>query len=157
MPAPSRLHKPIPTPADTRLEMCRLMAEELFAHSAIPVKASDFEITNAKETTTYQTKIKLEQQFPDDQFLFVFGTDVLPFISNWPDGSKFLVTSQLIILERSGSKYKSMPKNILFLNDYAKKDISSSGVRSLLHQALDVSDKLPKSVFEYIHAQGLYK
>jgi nicotinate-nucleotide adenylyltransferase len=156
MPAPSRLHKPIPMVAENRMAMTKLFIEDLFQNSPILVLATDFEIKHSKELTSYQSKIKLEQEFPGNEFIFIFGTDVLPFISSWPDGSKFITTSKIIAIDRPGTKHLQLPANITLLSEYDKKDTSSTKIRSAIHQKQDASGFLTPSVLKFIQDKNLY-
>lgn len=44
-----------------------------------------------------QTLPKLQQQFPSDQLVFLFGSDVLPNLANWPKVERVLRHSELVI------------------------------------------------------------
>lgn len=156
MPSPSRSEKLIPTPPQYRLEMVQLLIQDIFQNSAIPVKATDFEISHSKELSTYQTKLKLEQTYPSTDFLFIFGSDVLPYISTWPDGNKFYVNSKLIIIERPGAKHLHASPNVTLITDYSKYPTSSTQIRSLIHQQQDVKEFLTPSVDKYIKDKKLY-
>lgn len=93
MPSADRRDKKISAPGRHRLEMCRLMVEELFPAPKIPIRISKEELDRPELTTTYTTKLELEKKYPDSEFHFVIGADLVKDIrSFWVDGEQFWET-----------------------------------------------------------------
>lgn len=140
-----------------RMDMIKLMIEESFAQSSIAVEISNLIVEQTHEINPYQTKIELQKKFPNSEFIFVIGTDLLPNLSRLPDGNKLLVTSKFILINRGSTPSANLPANILPLSNLKKVETTSAQLRYLIHTNKVTENLISKKVLEYIQARGLYK
>ena len=66
------------------------------------VKVVDIEISNGKFIPTYYLMQKLEKEYPDFDFHFVLGTDLIEYLHKWQGGLDFINSVSFIIYYRVG-------------------------------------------------------
>jgi nicotinate-nucleotide adenylyltransferase len=106
----------------------------------------------------------LQQKFANDELVFLFGSDVIPAISAWPNANQLLKGSELIIglrndddretLKQIVDGWPAQPKAVTIFDSYAPK-ISSGKVRSALRKHQPTSGLL-RSVERYSDHHWLY-
>lgn len=112
-----------------------------------------------------RTLPRLQQLHPNDQLVFVFGSDVVPGLASWPYNEQLLKTAEIVIGLRSGgqtgedtkriiSSWKQKPKKVIIFNSFAP-DISSGTMREALRQRQPVRGLLA-SVVRYSNKHWLY-
>jgi nicotinate-nucleotide adenylyltransferase len=111
-----------------------------------------------------KTLPKLQTLFPGDQLVFLFGSDVVKQLYNWPKASRLLKSSELVIGLRSQDdrdEIKSIveawttpPKAITMFPSYAP-EISSGKVREALRHKRSGKGVL-RSVERYSDRNWLY-
>ena len=72
----------------------------------IPIKVDDIEIKNGKTIPTYHLLKKYEKMYPDTNFYFIVGTDLLPSLETWDEGTKLINEMKFIIFQREVMYYK---------------------------------------------------
>lgn len=77
MPSADRHDKVISAPAEHRIKMLKIMTEDYFSDSKIPIKISRLEVDRNKPTTTFDTMNELKSKYPDFEFHFVVDLDQL--------------------------------------------------------------------------------
>ena len=70
-----------------------------------PIKTHDIEVKNGVSIPTYFMMVELERRYPDCQFHFILGTDLVPTLYQWDEGEKFIRDMSFIIFERSGYEH----------------------------------------------------
>jgi nicotinate (nicotinamide) nucleotide adenylyltransferase len=116
-----------------------------------------------KQFEVKKTLPKLQNYFFDQQLVFLFGSDKLINMYQWPHFDYMLRSSEFIVGSRQADKLKDLKlitkswptnPNIKFIRSYAP-DISSSVIRDALYD-----NKMPKgllqSVNKYIRQNWLY-
>jgi len=111
-----------------------------------------------------RTLPELQRQFPDSQLVFLFGSDVITQIPDWPNSAQLLKSSELVVglrekddvakLRESLAAWKVRPLALTLFRSYAP-SISSGKVR----EALRLRRKAPgilKSVERYSDTHWLY-
>jgi len=66
----------------------------------IPIKVHDIEVKNEALIPTYFLMKKLEQLHPEIKFYFILGSDLLPTLESWDEGSKLINEIHFIIFQR---------------------------------------------------------
>lgn len=107
---------------------------------------------------------RLRKRFPNAQLVFLFGSDVIPKIAEWPHYEQLLKRSELVIGLREGDKKSELkkqmrawvvrPKNTIIFNSHVPA-ISSGLVRGALRQGKHTKGLL-KSVERYSRLHWLY-
>lgn len=106
----------------------------------------------------------LQQRFPDDDLVFLFGSDVVPSIDQWPHADKLLASSELVIGLRHNDTREHMhnvvegwsvkPKAVTLFESFAPQ-VSSGRVRQALRTREAASGVL-SSVERYSNKHWLY-
>lgn len=111
-----------------------------------------------------RTLPQLLQKFPGDQLVFLFGSDVIYGLADWPHVDKLLKTGEFVIGLRGPDesqkikaiidKWPQKPPAIVMFKSYAP-NVSSGRVREALRRRRP-ADGLLKSVERYSNHNWLY-
>jgi nicotinate-nucleotide adenylyltransferase len=105
----------------------------------------------------------LESQFPNDQLVFLFGSDAVLSMMEWPRIERLFISSELVVGMRHTQTVHEIKKVVAgwpaapvvtLINSYAP-DVSSTSVREAL-QTRKVTKGLLKSVAQYSNNHWLY-
>ncbi len=114
-----------------------------------------------KTFSVKRTLPKLNKMFEDKELVFLFGSDKIPGMTNWPDIDKLLKSSEVIIGLREGTSVnqildqtKDWPKTPAIINSYQPAVVSTKIRKSL--QNGEAATGLLKSVAGYIKQNWLY-
>ena len=144
---------------------------EHFAHRVAMLKQAtlpyqQFYVLEAVDTafTVKRTLPMLRQKFKRDQLVFLFGSDAVADLPNWPYAAQLLSSSELVIAAREGknttdlqvaiSNWPVQPQAALMLTSYAP-SVSSTIVREAL-RARQPAAGLLQSVARYSDHHWLY-
>ena len=147
-----------------RLAMTKLLENET-------IKASDFEIKHNKTSYTIDTLKALEEQYPNDTFYWVTGSDQLESFQKYKDWRQIVAKHNLIIFPREWIlpffedrvkeklQLQSIPKNVIVLqnDELLLTNISSTGIRRRVQNSLPITYLVPAQVETYIQKKKLYK
>jgi len=117
-----------------------------------------------KKNYTADTVLFLQKRFPQHDFMWVFGSELVSHFPTWGKWNVLRTLLPLVVYPRPGFKkpsralVKSLDANFVFLPESVKKSpISSTEVRTLLVKRDSKAKKLiPEKVFKYIQARRLY-
>jgi nicotinate-nucleotide adenylyltransferase len=144
---------------------------EHFAHRVAMLKRAlaphpQFEILELVDVSfsVERTLPFLRQQFPDSELVFLFGSDVVAGLPNWPNVHRLLESAELVIglrenddhdaTQRIIEDWPTQPKLLTMFPSYAP-HVSSVRVRDALRQRQPVSGLLT-SVERYSDHNWLY-
>ena len=144
---------------------------EHFAHRVAMIKQASlpyrkFYVLESVEVnfTVKRTLPMLQQKFKGDQLVFLFGSDAVAGLPDWPYVEQLLSISELVIAAREGvdadeikksiTEWKVQPKAATMLTSYAPK-VSSTVVREALRARQPVAGLL-QSVARYSDHHWLY-
>lgn len=112
-----------------------------------------------------RTLPKLQRQFADSRLVFLFGSDIVPKLADWPNAARFLKDAELVIAIRSRDDranlrniieaWPSQPESATIFDSYAP-DVSSRVVREALRQGKPAAPGLLTSVERYSDRHWLY-
>jgi nicotinate-nucleotide adenylyltransferase len=162
MPSGDRHDKQFTVSGVHRLEMVRIMCEELFTKSAAPVKISSLELERPSLTTTYETMQALEKLYPSDEFYFVVGSDVVGNIKDkWVNGEQLYVSARFILIDRllRAPDASAIPPHTTVLFNVAPdavRSISSTAIRMAIQEKSEWAPLVTPGVAEYIQRHRLY-
>lgn len=151
------------TSSADRLEMCRLAAEETDF-----LEVCDIELRRGGKSYTVDTMRHLTNQYPNDKFFFLMGSDMFLCFDRWKNYEEIFSLCTLCTVSRE-EEHSSQE-----LSDFAKKlfgeefekvkilpaepvEISSTEVRAALAEGKDIADLVPEKVMRYISERGLYR
>lgn len=147
-----------PAPAEDRLQMLKLAFD-----GCDKITVSDFEIKKQGKSYTFETV----EHFKDiaDKLYFIVGGDMLKDFKTWRNPDRILKACDLVAFGREDSAVDFEKEQQYFLKTFGKpfvklsytgKTQSSTEVRLYASLGLDISEKVPKAVAEYIKEKGLY-
>ena len=157
-------HKAPPSNGEHRLNMTRLAAAELDC-----CEVSDIEVRREGSSFTYITLSELHARFPQDEFIFIMGADMMCSFSHWRRPDMIVELARLAVVPRPGASGAS-DKALLDAIDAARRDfgahitllresgpdISSTQIRAKVARGEDISTLVPHAVAHYILENGLY-
>lgn len=125
-----------------------------------------YEVERKEVNYSYLTMEHFCQIYPNDEFYFIIGADSLFAIEKWKCPERLLKTCTVLAAYRDGKQSWEMAERIAYLNEKygadirllntPNVDISSTDIRALLKEHVNVSDILPDSVYEYILENNLF-
>ncbi|MCR5304200.1 MAG: nicotinate-nucleotide adenylyltransferase [Lachnospiraceae bacterium] len=145
--------------AKTRFEMT-----EIAALGTDFLKVTDMETRRPGPSYTCDTLVELKKNYPDTFFYFIIGGDSLLSIDSWRSPDIVFKNCTIAVTDRTGSdglqreaerlraKYDA---DIRFFH-MDRMEISSSQIRHMISEGLDVSGYLPSGVYDYIKYNSLY-
>jgi len=128
------------TPYMHRMLMCHLAVNTTFG-SQFPIRVCDLEMHEPMALSTYHVMEKLGQVYPQKQFFFVVGADLISEIKKWdapnvPDaGERLYANSNFLVMERPGYDIPpDLPANFTLVTGVAganvvTEDTASSEIR----------------------------
>ena len=147
----------------TRLALADIVSEDF------PAKVSDYEIINGYKPT-YFLLCDLSKEYPECEFYFAVGSDLIRSIQYWDEGDKLLSEFKFIVIARPNYSYEDLDaifKSYFIVN--VTFGGSSTEIRKKLKEITgkqDVCTKkkylfsimglTSKSVIEYILKNNLY-
>lgn len=134
------------------------------------IKASDFEIKKENTSYTIDTLELLEKEFPNNDFYWCIGSDMLTDFQKWHRWNDLVAQHNLVIYPRgtgiidlyknvcAAFGFERLPSHIYSMNqeDVVITNISSTLVRNRLKKGSSISYILPDRIIEYIKTHHLY-
>ena len=138
--------------------MLELMISELFSDYSMPVLISRLELDRNKPTTTYETDMELKLKFPNHEFYFVVGSDLLGDIkTKWIHGEELFKNTNFIAVKKPNvSPPSNLPPHFTWLDDIDWVDVSSTLIRKLISEGSSGTPYLSPKVSDYIKKHKLY-
>ena len=146
-------------PAEDRLEMCRIACE---GHDGFEV--SDYEITKPGKSYTVYTVRHFRELFPEDELYLLVGSDMLLSFDTWFEYREIQENVTVAAISRTGDDTDELLKMTEKLSDYGRCvvvnadaiTISSSEIRKMIKNNIDLSCYLNGKVVKYIMLKKLY-
>lgn len=144
---------------DDRLNMCKLAFDGM-------AEVSDYEIRENTISYTINTIHHFKEIYPDDEFYFLMGSDMLFMFEKWKNYKELISLISIVAASRENDEMSSVEKKKLELEEDGAKIyiikaepyvVSSSMIRSMIKSGKkDFSCYLPERVVEYILDKKLY-
>lgn len=144
-----------------RLQMCQLAAEEFPF-----LEVSDIELQREETSYTYDTLSELKRRYPNSIFYLIMGSDMFLTFRRWYRGEEMLKMVVLLTAPREPNQISELEaeKQLMeelggeaVLLDIPAWEVSSTEIRSRLHQNLATDDLLDPKVAAYIKEHDLYQ
>ena len=144
---------------------------EHFAHRVAMLKSAlkpypEFEVMEMVDISfsSEYTLPRLKSQLPDVELVYLFGSDVVKGMDQWPGVAGLLKNTELVIglrfqddrdaIHKTIEGWKTQPKAVTVINSFAPK-VSSGKVRQALRQH-ETAEGMLKSVERYSNRHWLY-
>lgn len=144
-----------------RLNMVLLATEDNHAF-----EVSDIEYKRQGKSYTYDTLLALKAIYPQSDFYLIIGADQFLTFHSWYRYKDILNMVTICTSARENEREKQTMfdyalsveemKGRYFIAEYPVLKLSSSEIRDKIKNKEDVSDLVPKKVFEYILEKRLY-
>lgn len=135
---------------------------------SLPFEMCDLEIKRGGTAYSIDTVRALAKRYPEDELVFIIGSDTLPELHLWKDARELLRLCRFVILARPGFDLKAMTeKNLNLGPDLTQAllanvaighqvDISASDIRYRVAEGMNIRYLVPDAVDMYIAEHGLY-
>lgn len=151
-------------PATARLEMTQLacQGEDRFV-------VDDIELQRDGPSWTIDTVRAIAEQNPDRTLLWLIGSDNVSLIGKWKEAEDLWNLAIPVVANRPGSSTRLSREHLPFMDaerwqeivswelPLISENISSTRLRNRLSAGEDVSDWVPSSVLDALHAGGWYR
>ncbi|HEY5556511.1 nicotinate-nucleotide adenylyltransferase [Acetobacterium sp.] len=124
------------------------------------------EIDQTGITYTIDTIEEIKKSFPNSDFYFITGADLMFEITLWKGAPELLKSVKFITTFRPGYSHEKLDTRIEELQEIydasiyklytSEMDITSSEIRSRVKNGYSIRYLLPKAVEEYIYKEKLY-
>ncbi|HYR45265.1 MAG TPA: nicotinate (nicotinamide) nucleotide adenylyltransferase, partial [Terriglobia bacterium] len=135
-------------------------------------RTSTIEVDALEKRYTVETLESMKRKNPDDDLLFIIGTDMYQEIESWRNYRRLFELAHLVIVNRPGFKFRedvapfqilrerkavALPeKPTVFYLPFVQQPISSTEIRDDRRRGENVSQWLPPLVWSYIEKNKLY-
>lgn len=133
-----------------RVELLKLAIEDNDSFSL-----NTIEIDRAGKSYTIDTIHMLKETYPETEFYFIIGADMVEYLPNWYKIDELMSLIQFVGVKRPGYRLKS---NYPIMEvDVPMVAISSSAIRERVQKNKSIQYLVPDSVHTYIKEHGLYE
>jgi nicotinate-nucleotide adenylyltransferase len=160
MPSADRRDKSIVAEKWHRMSMVRRMREELFLGRKKRVRVSAVELELGPPSTTHRTLSHLSKTYPNIEFHFLVGSDVVGDIeTRWFRGPALFRRARFIVIKRKGVALprRLPPHTTVIGNTGSATDVSSSVVRDFAKRGMPLTPYVTRRVEVYIRKNKLYR
>ena len=150
---------PLKNQADLLDEYIRLDMLMLAIKDQPKFKVSDIEFVMPIPSYTIDTLHELSNQFTENQFTLLIGSDNALVFDKWKNPQQILVEYSVVVYPRMGFEFSEVadlyPQMQLLTTPFY--NISSTQLRESILQQKDVTNWLHPSVYQFIIENNLYK
>ncbi len=142
---------------ETRIEMCRIVAKEF---SKAEVCLIEFE--REGKSYSYDTVILLKEKYPNDDFIFVCGGDMLVYFPKWYKYEELMKLVPFMVFKRSDTDNELFENSVdsfrkigmkLIVKNEIISAISSTEIRNNFQ---NYKELMPKKIYEFLLNRGVY-
>ena len=123
------------------------------------LKASDIEFTMPIPSYTIDTLKVLSNEFPDNKFTLLIGSDNALVFDKWKNYNDLLTNFDIVVYPRTGYDFSEVSKiypQMKLLNTPVY-DISSTEIRKYIKQQKDITNMVHPFVNQFIIENNLYQ
>jgi nicotinate-nucleotide adenylyltransferase len=132
----------------------RLKMLELAVCGNAAFRVETIELHRQGPSFTVDTMKMINEQYPDHQFFFIIGADMIEYLPKWHKIDELIELVQFVGVERP--MYSSQTDYPVLYVDVPALDVSSSMIRDRVNNGKTVRYLLPDSVIHYIEEKHLY-
>lgn len=122
------------------------------------LKVSNIEFGMPKPSYTIDTLTYLSDKYPDNEFVLICGTDILPTLHKWKNYEQILKYYKLYVYPRPGYDPGELVNHPSIVQVNAPvMEISSSFIRKGILEKKDMSFWMPTNVYNYILEMHFYE
>lgn len=121
------------------------------------LKVSDLEIERKGISYTIDTILLLKKTFPQNEFYWIIGEDLLPEISRWKNFQRLIIETTFLVFPRKKREKKTFQPYLKYIKTRKLNKISSTEIRKRLYLGKAVRGLINKEEELYIKKHNLYK
>lgn len=133
----------------------RLQMLELSIEGNSAFKIEKIELERSGPSFTVDTMKILNEQFPNHQFYFIIGADMIEYLPKWHKIDELIELVQFVGVQRP--EYSSETDYPIHYVDIPAFEVSSSMIRKRVNQGMTVRYLLPDRVIDFIREKQLYE
>lgn len=137
------------TESKHRLEMVKKVVTDLEK-----VEVLEIEVSKPGPTYTYETLQELHRKYPNCEFILILGSDAVAGLNTWKEPNLVKTLARIYVVQRAGDFTQDWHFDHIQMPPI---EISSTEIREKVKNNESISELVPKSVIEYISANGLYR
>jgi nicotinate-nucleotide adenylyltransferase len=137
------------TESKLRLEMVKKAGNDLEK-----VEVLDIEVNKSGPTYTFETLQELHKKYPNSELVLILGSDAVAGLNSWKEPNLVKTLARIYVVQRAGDFTLDWHFDRIQMPPI---EISSTEIREKVKNNESISELVPKSVNEYISANGLYK
>jgi len=137
------------TESKHRLEMVKKAVTDLEK-----VEVLEIEVSRPGPTYTYETLQVLHKKYPNCEFILILGSDAVAGLNTWKEPNLVKTLARIYVVQRAGDFTQDWHFDHIQMPPI---EISSTEIREKVKNNESISELAPKSVIEYISANGLYR
>lgn len=160
--APPHKQRDTDTSSEDRINMLKI----LFSRDS-GVEVSDMEIVRGGKSYTFETVTLLREQYPDDELIFLLGSDMLFSFHSWKNPDVILEKVRICAVTRSGGIDEDELGNYInerfpdkkdrfIVCDFEPIEISSTVIRNRIKNGESIEGLVDSQVLAYIKEKELY-
>jgi len=134
-----------------RIEMLRLLIQDEPA-----MKLELFEVEQGGMSYTYRTMKALQAAHPDDELVFVLGSDNLVSFNKWFEYQLLSEEFKILVYPRAGYAFEPLYPQMVPLHTVPMVATSSTEIRMLLEQGKEVDQLVHPRIGRYIKENAVY-
>lgn len=135
-----------------RLEMVHLALEEEYE-----MRAVDIEFKMPQPSYTIDTLTRLQEKYPQYEFVILMGGDSLESIHRWKNYQSLLEQYQIYVYARPGASITQNLHPHIQIFQAPQIDISASFIRQSIKEDKHIKYFLPEKVWNYIKEMHFYE
>lgn len=130
-------------------------------------EVSDIELKSDRPLYTIETLNLLQEKYPNNEIIFLTGTDNLKEFQTWHKPEKIIAKFKVLILERDNDRFEDVIASNSFLStnkeafikisENIRTNLSSSFVRDKIRNGKSIRYLTPDEVYRYIKENKLYE
>ena len=117
---------------------------------------------------SYHLLVRFAHDFPNREFFFILGSDLLPDLEKWTYGAEFVDSCNFCILKRKGYPCSAdlFPKRHEFWPEFEGRELSSTQIREYIQAETKKGERLEEKevlkmttddVYKFIMEDSLYQ
>lgn len=146
LPSGERADKTIGVPTQHRLKYLDAMIRDV-EHVGVSIDIQQYELTKNELINTFDTAKYFIEEYPQRDFLWVFGADSIGTMCDWPGGSWLKNNIRKIVFERDGASNDSLDDPLAEMYTIQTTNISSTELRRRITAGEDYSDIVGENVY----------
>lgn len=148
---------PLKQSVEKASESDRMAMLEIACNGMVRLKPSGFELSLPRPSYTFNTLVKLSENYPDCKFTLIIGSDNMAIFDRWRSHDEIIDRFGVIVYPRPGYPVdKAVLRPGVRVVDAPMLDISSTMIRDAIGRGIDMNLFLPQGVYQYIVRNQLY-